>query len=733
MSDARIKVENQSIPVTILPRTEKALIASSIAVFALSLALYAVTLAPTVTLVDSGELIVAAQGLGVAHPPGFPLYVLLAHIATLVPVGNVAERVNFASALFAALASAMITLVLAEMLFTPSKNERGETRAKRQAGRKGRRKRSVKSAFEETVSPRNPLHVFVPALVAGLLLAFSRTLWSYATIAEVYTLNTLLILIIFFLMFRWRRKIVEAETIRIVGTRLPSGGDTGDNIQAETLPVKPRAFENRDRLLYIAAAVFGLALGVHHVSVALMLPAFAALVLFTEGLKFFASKRLLYAALFAFAGLAIYVYLPIAASRSPVMNWGNPETLERLWWHVTGRQYQVFFSFSASRMGNQLGEFFRLVGREFGPWWLPLGLLLAAAGVVRLFRRDRVIFWFLALVFAADLAYALNYEIAEDKDAYYLPAFLALAIAAGYGALWLIRAAGSARPPVNILGGRGAVAVLLVPAVAFATNLPYNNRSQYYIAHDYVENIMSTIEPQGMLLTLDWQVHSPMLYTREVEDFRPDVVTIDVNLLRRSWYFDYLERAYPEVMAGSRDKVDAYLEDLLNWEQNPEAYINPALNQRINSRFYDMITTFVSRHIEHAPVYITQDIATASGPDSELTTALSNKYQLVPQGLVFQLFEDRQFHQPASPDLATRGLNDGTIRFEGDDVVRQKVLPVYLNMLTNRGRYLAAFNQHQQAIEACKRALEIDPHYSYAERQMEASANALRNAGSNKP
>ena len=85
------------------------------AVFVVALLLYTVTLAPTVTLVDSGELIVAAQGLGVAHPPGFPLWVMLAHLASLLPFGNVAVRINFSSALFAALACAMLTLVVAEL------------------------------------------------------------------------------------------------------------------------------------------------------------------------------------------------------------------------------------------------------------------------------------------------------------------------------------------------------------------------------------------------------------------------------------------------------------------------------------------------------------------------------------------------------------------------------------------------------------------------------------------
>ena len=65
------------------------------AVFSVALVVYVRTLAPTVTLTDSGELIVAAHGLGVAHPPGTPLWVMLAHLASLVPVGSVAVRINF--------------------------------------------------------------------------------------------------------------------------------------------------------------------------------------------------------------------------------------------------------------------------------------------------------------------------------------------------------------------------------------------------------------------------------------------------------------------------------------------------------------------------------------------------------------------------------------------------------------------------------------------------------------
>ena len=72
-------------------------------VFVIAFGFYLLTLAPTVTLVDSGELILACHSLGIAHPPGFPLYVLIGHLFAQLPFGNVAYRLNLMSALFAAL------------------------------------------------------------------------------------------------------------------------------------------------------------------------------------------------------------------------------------------------------------------------------------------------------------------------------------------------------------------------------------------------------------------------------------------------------------------------------------------------------------------------------------------------------------------------------------------------------------------------------------------------------
>ena len=640
-----------------------------------ALALYARTLAPTVTLVDSGELILAAHSLGVAHPPGFPLYVMLAHLATLVPIGNVAVRVNFASAIFAALAAGVITLFVGELVAG--------------LGARGRRVG------------------LVAAISAGLLLACSRTLWAYATIAEVYTLNTFLIVTILFLMFRWRR-LVQATKASLPKAKKRSA----------IAPVT-----EHDRWLYAAAIVFGFALGDHHVTVASILPGIAVLVYRTEGTRFFKSKRLLFAALFSFGALClVYSYLPFAASRDPILNWGNPRSLGGVWRHLSGWQYQSYLSFDSATIAKELGRFGRLLFAEFGPRWLPLTLGFSLAGLFFLFRGDRAAFWLLVLIILVNSGYHLSYSIAEDSDAYYLPTFLALVAAAAIGVYSL----GTRIPPkfqltiVSLLG-------LALPAVALYANWPFNDRSRYFIAADYVANIEQAMAPNSLLLTLDWQVASPVLYTREIAGERRDIKVIDINLLRRSWYFDYLKRAYPDLIERSRVEVEDFLRELKDWENDPSAYArDPNLTQRISAKFVTLCQAFVRNESRVAPVYIRPEVIFSPGPETvSFAKWLNNSYELVPKGLNFELMTGRAFHEPGELELQTRGLADGTLHFDDDDVVKQKVLPAYTIMLVNRGRYLSAFDQKARAAEAYQRALALNPQLELRSEDLRASPDKV--------
>jgi len=402
--------------------------------------------------------------------------------------------------------------------------------------------------------------------------------------------------------------------------------------------------------------------------------------------------------------------------------------LEAIWWHITGRQYQSYFSFVPNMMAAEFVTFVKMGLREFGPPWLPLGLVLAAAGFGSAFKRDRTTFWFLVCVVGANLAYGLGYSIAEDKDAYCLPAFAALAIAAGLGVRWLIQfilSRGLSDGRACLVAG---LVLVVVPLTALAGNWPFNNRRHYFIAQDYVNNILGAIEPNGFLLTFDWQVASPMLYAQEVEKRRPDVKVVDVHLLRRSWYFDYLKRAWPGLIERSRDKVDAFVVELKQWENDPAAYTNDKiLTQRIVSRFEEMIQSFVLRENDVAPVYLTHDFLTPQDRDRQVSEWLTKNYQLVPEGLVFKLAGAHRPDSPREMRWETRGLNDGTLKFEKDDVVRLKVLPAYTIMLVNHGRYHASFNRHERAVTAYQQALALDPSLELARQGMAESASKLRN------
>jgi Protein O-mannosyl-transferase TMEM260-like len=606
-------------------------------VLAAALAAYGLTLAPTVTLVDSGELIAAARNLGVAHPPGFPSYVLLGHLASRVPAGSVAERLNAFSAVGAALAAAALVLAVGHGLRTGDAPVGGRSRT-----------------------------AAAPATLAGLLLAFGHTLWSYATVTEVYALTTLALVALLGLALAARRSEGRAPWFAL-------------------------------------AAVLGLATGTHHVTIALLLPSLAVLAwrpLRRRGSVPFAAALL---ATVAAAAAVVYLYLPWAAARGAFPSWGDPRTLERFWWHLSGRQYQAFLTPSAESVRVEAAAFVRALFREFGPPWFPAALALSAYGFVRLFRHDRALFVASALLFGLDAVYALSYTIAEDKDAYYLPAVVALALAAGVGAAALLARVTRKRP-------LWAAALFAIPLVALLHHRTALDRSRFWIAHDYARDALAGVSTDGLLLTADWQLYSPLLYFQEVEGWRKDVMAVDVSLLRRSWYVEALRARHPTRWEPLRRETDAFLEDLRAWERDPALYERDvSRNRRINDRFQAMVVALVT----HAPrAFATNEVViAASSPDPSLAQRLTAALSLTPRGLTFALGPP---DDAPAPELRPRGLFDGTLRLEASDVARTKVAPAYLGMTLNRGRYLQSRGDRAGAEVAYQQALAWDPSYAPA-------------------
>src|SRR5262249_52762724 len=152
-------------------------------------------------------------------------------------------------------------------------------------------------------------------------------------------------------------------------------------------------------------------------------------------------------------------------------------------------------------------------------------------------------------------------------------------------------------------------------------------------------------------------------------------------------------------------EVESFLEELKAWENDPSAYKDSSvLTNRISEKFTALCEAFVTNEGKVAPVYLRPEVMFAPGPETAAFAKwLGNHYLPVPKGLNFELTTDRAFHDPGELELQTRGLSDGSLHFDDDDVVRLKVLPAYTLMLINRGRYLDAFNQHARAVEAYER------------------------------
>ncbi|MFW6068308.1 MAG: DUF2723 domain-containing protein [Chloroflexota bacterium] len=153
---------------------------------AAAFAVYALSLAPDLTWANHGadgaELITAAVTLGVPHPPGYPLYVILGKLFSFAPLGTVAFRFNLLSAICMALAAGLISALVAAAQATQVSGQQ--------------------AALERSHSRSVRLSRIIAALCAGLCFAFLPLVWEQAIIAEVYAMNMLVVSLALWFMFR---------------------------------------------------------------------------------------------------------------------------------------------------------------------------------------------------------------------------------------------------------------------------------------------------------------------------------------------------------------------------------------------------------------------------------------------------------------------------------------------------------------------------------------------------
>ena len=444
-------------------------------------ALYAAGAAPGLSILDSGEFLGVAATLGVAHPTGYPLYALLGQLATFFPWGEQAFLINLVSAAAAAGAAFFVALAAGELARQLELGDMG-------------------SALAITA--------------AGLLVLAGRTLWSVATMAEVYALNALF----------WGALLWAALRVRRTGAA---------------------------RELYVLALITGLSL-TNHMTIILFFPALAFIGWPGRERAKGLARALPLAAAFLLAGVSVNLYTPLRAARHPLFNWNDPSTAGPLYAHLAGFQYR----------GNFLEEGLAGVREAWASYRggvlsnVTPAAAFAALGLAWLFAKRRwAVASALALYFAGYLAYCVVYAI-PDIDYYFVPLHLVVVFAAAIGvgavARFIAERFTKARLPAAACA---AAAILAAAGWAFATNYPYGHRRGFIFAETYGRRLLAALPARAVLFPSGDTNTFITWYNVYARRFRPDVAVVDQIRLASRGYLTALARRNPDMVVPEEAEV----------------------------------------------------------------------------------------------------------------------------------------------------------------------------------
>jgi hypothetical protein len=505
----------------------------------LVLAMYLVTLAPSTAMWDTSEYITAACTLGLPHPPGNPLFVLVGRVFCVLPVpGGAAVRINVLAALSSAISAGMWFLITERVLVSwlPERWQR-----------------------------------ILGGTLAALIGATAFTVWNQSVVNEkVYTVSLMGIAIISWLMIRW--------------------SDEPDGRQP-------------DRILVLVAYILGLGFA-NHMGGMLAAPA-AGLAVLVRRPRTILRWRLLLACIGALAlGLTPFATQPIRSAHFPPINEGEPTACRvELTAGCTFSKATLdafLYNFNRGQYGKpDLSERQAPFGAQIGMWWYYFkwqwlrdahgehaavqSLLAAVFLVLGLFggwvhwRRDRRSFWYFgSLMFTMTLLliYYLNFKYGNtqspelgdtvprevrDRDYFFLWSFSAWGVWAALGLMYLWETLASLLGADRVQLGREVVEVprrrsLLVtaPVLALAlipliTNASTASRAGETDTRDFAHDLLNSVEPYGVLVTVGDNDTFPLWYAQEVEGIRKDVVVANTSLLNTDWYVRQLIRrpVYP--------------------------------------------------------------------------------------------------------------------------------------------------------------------------------------------
>jgi len=530
--------------------TRPSYLAATIAAL-LTFVLYIVTLSPDSAMWDTSEYIAAAYTMGLPHPPGNPFFVLIGRVFTILPIApNIAMRVNLLAALSSAVSAGMWFLITERVLV---------------------------GWFAERWQR------IVGGALSVVIGATAFTVWSNSVVNEkVYTVSLVGMAICAWLIVRWCDE-----------------------------PESPKA----DRLLVLVAYLCGLGYA-NHMAGMLVLPAAGIAVLIRKP-AILTRWRLILAAVGALVlGATPFATQPIRAAHFPAINEGEPtacrEKLEVACTFSDGTWKAFKYNFDRGQYQKPpVTERMAPFSAQIGMWWLyfkwqwlrdahaerpalqgalaSLFFLLGLLGGWVHWRRDLRSFAFfgpLMLTLTLVLIYYLNFKYGasqapelgqtvdrevRDRDYFFLWSFSAWSVWAALGLVYVWETIAAAFGHQSVTVGtqtfdlptkRGWLLASPVLALAFIPmwgNWQAASRAGQTDTADFAIDMLNSVEPYGILVTVGDNDTFPLWYAQEVLGVRQDVVIANTSLMNTEWYtrqlirrpvFEYDEAKGPAAYRG---------------------------------------------------------------------------------------------------------------------------------------------------------------------------------------
>jgi hypothetical protein len=656
------------------------------------LLVYLTTVSPGVNFIDSGELITAVHEPGIAHPPGYPLYVLMGYVASHVLWGDVAWRVNVFSAFWGAMAvGAFFFLIYQAGEYVSNLKPRKTTTQTKSGTRSAKastraesvpKDRAVASVAQTTqpgglsAASRNLLLLASSAAGASILAA-SSTFWSRTAQAKMYTLHYFFIAVLLTLALQYR-----------------AAYERGDKTAST-------------RWLLALAITLGLSFTNHLMTVLLLLPIALLLVGGTNmGDRFRNILRRWPLLLPAFlAPLLLYLYMPIRAAQGPTMNWGTPDTLGDFWRQITGWQYQTY-------LGANLSQNMPLLSRYAFEQWSLLTVPVYVAGIAGaalLFKVARMLFWPTLVLAVLTMLFAILYGISEIEP-YMFGVYAIFAIWIGLAPIcWINLSPTRQRTAARVPGTQRTAAsetslsethqqswamVALAAVIVLGSAImiyPRQNYSRNRLAEQFVLNVFNELPQNSILITDYWDFYAPTYYMQIEQGIRPDLALVNTNSLKYPWYVEQLTKRYPWLMQKSQDILATYKPEQRKFVNGESFDVNT-----LDQSYYALLTSFVERNAPDHPAYILPiSLCPPNSPQCE-NSRIAPTYDRQPVGLVYKFVAPNSGDQPVPPEasFATEGVTGQQVPL--DDAARANS-KFYADAYSRMASYYNFLNQPQSA------------------------------------